>query len=132
MDSLTCSRKGFCQLRWTIGLLNSIIGKNFSICDYFKCLQIHQSSNTPFFNLLTYLVRYVRFIEGEIHDALSLHQRGEDGLYSRRVSSVKHVVKDVFVPPHLYGQLTQHAQGFKMLHQDTRVVSLLRVRICFY
>ncbi|XP_034242434.1 rapamycin-insensitive companion of mTOR [Thrips palmi] len=71
--------------------------------------------------------RYVRFLEGEIHDSLSLHQRGEDGLYSRRVSSAKHTVKDVFVPPHLYGQLSQLSQGCKILNQDTRVLSLLKV-----
>lgn len=71
--------------------------------------------------------RYVRFVEGEIHDAMSLHQRGEDGLYNRRVSSAKHLVKDVFVPPHLYGQLSKLPQGCKLLTQDTRVLVLLKI-----
>lgn len=74
-----------------------------------------------------YNYRYVRFVEGEIHDALSLHQRGEDGHYSRRVSSAKHVVKDVFVPPHLYGQLAQLPQGCKLLFNDSRVHCLLKI-----
>ncbi|GLH11487.1 Rapamycin-insensitive companion of mTOR [Gryllus bimaculatus] len=62
--------------------------------------------------------RYVRIVEGELHDSLTLHQRGEDGRYSQRITSARHYVKDVLVPPHLYGQLAQHSAGIAALKQD--------------
>ncbi|XP_063227632.1 rapamycin-insensitive companion of mTOR [Bacillus rossius redtenbacheri] len=71
--------------------------------------------------------RYVRLVEGEIHDSFTLHQRGEDGRYSRRVTSAKHAVRDVFVPPHLYGQLVQHDKGFQLLLREGRLDSLFQV-----
>lgn len=60
--------------------------------------------------------RYVRIVEEELHDSLTLHQRNEDGHYNRRISSSKTVFrKHIFVPPHLYGQLVQYTKGFNML-----------------
>ncbi|KAK3927944.1 Rapamycin-insensitive companion of mTOR [Frankliniella fusca] len=95
-------------------------------CGFSKLQQTGFLSSQMDFWATEYNYRYVRFVEGEIHDALSLHQRGEDGHYNRRVSSAKHIVKDVFVPPHLYGQLTQLPQGRKLLFHDPRVQSLLK------
>ena len=111
-------------LMQTPGIHNATILQTLQILITFPSLSCHSSMN---FFLCFLLLRYVRFIEGEIHDALSLHQRGEDGHYSRRVSSAKHLVKDVFIPPHFYGQLSQLPDGLKLLHQDARVHSLLKV-----
>lgn len=71
--------------------------------------------------------RYVRLVEGELHDSLTLHQRGEDGRYSQRVTSARHYVKDVLVPPHLYGQLVQHSAGLSVLKQDVHLPKLFQV-----
>ncbi|XP_076265709.1 rapamycin-insensitive companion of Tor isoform X2 [Rhynchophorus ferrugineus] len=63
--------------------------------------------------------RYVKVVEGEISDSLTLHQRNEDGKYDKRVSSAfgarNSGKKDVFLPQHLYGQLNGHEEGFKLL-----------------
>ncbi|GJQ71662.1 rictor [Trypoxylus dichotomus] len=60
--------------------------------------------------------RYVKIVEGEISDALTLHQRGEDGRYDKRSSSSRSTTrKEIFLPPHIYGQLSKHEEGFQML-----------------
>ncbi|XP_066994227.2 rapamycin-insensitive companion of mTOR [Anabrus simplex] len=74
----------------------------------------------------SYNYRYVRLVEGELHDSLTLHQRGEDGHYSRRVTSAKHCVRDVYVPPHLYGQLVQHERGMQLLVREGRLSPLFQ------
>lgn len=62
------------------------------------------------------LSRYVKIVEGEISDALTLHQRGEDGRYDKRTSNMKSIAhKDLFLPPHLYGQLAHHEDGLANL-----------------
>lgn len=62
------------------------------------------------------LCRYVKIIEGDTADVLTLHQRGEDGRYDKRTSSIRAASrKDLFLPPHLYGQLSKHSAGFQML-----------------
>lgn len=62
------------------------------------------------------IYRYVRIVEEELHDSLTLHQRNEDGHYNRRISSIKTVFrKDIFIPPHLYGQLVQYTKGYHLL-----------------
>ncbi|XP_069677672.1 rapamycin-insensitive companion of mTOR isoform X2 [Periplaneta americana] len=73
-----------------------------------------------------YNYRYVRLVEGDIHDSLTLHQRGEDGRYSRRVTSAKHSVRDVYIPPHLYGQLVQHEKGFQLLVKEGKLQNLFQ------
>ncbi|XP_021912957.1 rapamycin-insensitive companion of mTOR isoform X2 [Zootermopsis nevadensis] len=73
-----------------------------------------------------YNYRYVRLVEGDIHDSLTLHQCGEDGRYSRRVTGAKHYVRDVFIPPHLYGQLVQHEKGFQLLVKEGKLHNLFQ------
>ena len=72
--------------------------------------------------------RYVRLVEGDIHDSMTLHQSNEDGRYSRRVTSTKHHVRDIFIPPHLYGQLVQHEKGFQLLVKEGKLQNLFQVR----
>lgn len=69
--------------------------------------------------------RYVRLIENEISDALTLHQRNDNGKYDKRASSSRSACKkDVFLMPHLYGQLNQYSEGFKLLmnHGNTEIM----------
>ncbi|XP_022918120.2 rapamycin-insensitive companion of mTOR [Onthophagus taurus] len=67
----------------------------------------------------TFNYRYVRLVETETSDALTLNQRGEDGRYDKRTSSNKQTMKkDVFLPPHLYGQLSSHKEGFRILLEN--------------
>ncbi|XP_046984569.1 rapamycin-insensitive companion of mTOR isoform X2 [Schistocerca americana] len=75
----------------------------------------------------SYNYRYVGVIEGELHDSLTLHKRGEDGRYVRRISNVKQRVADVYVPPHLYGQLAQHEAGFRMLLDGGHLSSYFQI-----
>lgn len=68
--------------------------------------------------------KYVRLMESELLDSLTLHQRSEYGRYDRRHSSVRAGAnvtrRDVFVLPHLYGQLVQHAHGrATLVHSGT-------------
>ncbi|KAJ8687622.1 hypothetical protein QAD02_023416 [Eretmocerus hayati] len=59
--------------------------------------------------------RYAGLIECEIHDSLTRRQRGENGCYMRRSNGNPIQPKDVFVPPHLVGQLAQHEFGMQLL-----------------
>lgn len=60
--------------------------------------------------------RYVKLVEGETSDVLTLHQRDEDGKYDKRTSGIKtNSRRDFFLPAHLYGQLGRHTEGFLML-----------------
>ncbi|XP_066151016.1 rapamycin-insensitive companion of mTOR [Euwallacea fornicatus] len=74
--------------------------------------------------------RYVKLVESEISDSLTLHQRDEDGKYERVVSNAAtrgNYRKDIFLPPHLYGQLNQHADGFRMLTANGSITTLVEV-----
>lgn len=62
-------------------------------------------------------LRYVKIVEDVINQAVTWHQRGEDGTYGRRSSNTRLKVQDVFAPAHLYGQLVQHLQGLSYLQQ---------------
>lgn len=75
-----------------------------------------------------YNYRYVGLVEGAVHDALTLHQREENGRYSRRLTNAKHRWKPVWVPPHLYGQLARHAKGFAALEASPCLQRLVMVR----
>lgn len=80
-----------------------------------------------------YNFRYVRMIENEISDALTLHQRNENGKYDKRASSTRSSnKKDVFLMPHLYGQLNQHSEGFKMLMTHGTTDAMINVSFKFY
>ena len=59
--------------------------------------------------------RYVGLVEGEIHDSLTRRQRGENGSYLRRSTNMLVMPKDIFVPPHLIGQMVQHELGTQLL-----------------
>lgn len=59
--------------------------------------------------------RYVGLIDREIHDSLTRRQREENGTYHRRSSNSFPETHDVFVPPHLIGQLVQHNLGVELL-----------------
>lgn len=59
--------------------------------------------------------RYTGLVESEIHDSFTRRQRGENGCYMRRNSGNPITQKDVFVPPHLVGQLVQHEMGLQLL-----------------
>ncbi|XP_046400699.1 rapamycin-insensitive companion of mTOR isoform X2 [Ischnura elegans] len=110
-------------------------------------------------------LKYVRIVEGMIHDALTLHQRGDDGGYSHRISggggSSMHTgtnggaslgmqgsaswagvagggwgfhprgggrpLPEVFIPPHLYGQLVQHQKGLDVLVREANLPQLFQV-----
>ncbi|KAH7935141.1 hypothetical protein HPB52_004529 [Rhipicephalus sanguineus] len=62
-------------------------------------------------------LRYVKIVEDAISQAVTWHQRGEDGTYGRRSSNTRLKVQDVFAPPHLYGQMVQHKEGLDYLQK---------------
>ncbi|KAH8035185.1 hypothetical protein HPB51_004426 [Rhipicephalus microplus] len=62
-------------------------------------------------------LRYVKIVEDAISQAVTWHQRGEDGTYGRRSSNTRLKVQDVFAPPHLYGQMVQHKEGLEYLQK---------------
>lgn len=71
--------------------------------------------------------RYVGLVESEIHDALTRRQRDETGSYQRRTSSSPIVLRDIFVPPHLIGQLAQHDLGMQLLLRRNVIQRFARV-----
>ncbi|XP_076753596.1 rapamycin-insensitive companion of Tor isoform X1 [Xylocopa sonorina] len=77
--------------------------------------------------------RYVRLIEGEIHDCLTRRQRNETGNYHRRTSNIPMTPHNIFILPHLIGQLAQHDLGMQLLlrrnviQRFTRVVQRFRL-----
>lgn len=73
-----------------------------------------------------YNYRYVGLIEGDLHDSVTLHQRNEDGKYTRRLTNAKHKWKDVFIYPHLYGELSQHEKGFQALIQNGHIFKMMQ------
>lgn len=69
-------------------------------------------------------------VEAEILDSLTLHQRAEDGRYDRRHSSARWPVvarRDVYVPPHLFGQLSQHEQGWTVLEDSGQLPVVISI-----
>ncbi|XP_018577043.1 rapamycin-insensitive companion of mTOR isoform X2 [Anoplophora glabripennis] len=75
-----------------------------------------------------FIYRYVKLAEGDISDALTLHQRNEAGKYDKRVSTLRNINrKDVFLPPHLYGQLSKHADGFDLLMSHGSAEKLIEI-----
>lgn len=71
--------------------------------------------------------RYVGLVEGEIHDALTRRQRDETGSYQRRTTNIPMVPRDIFVPPHLIGQLAQHDLGMQLLLRRNVIQRFARV-----
>lgn len=71
--------------------------------------------------------KYVGLVEGEIHDALTRRQRDENGSYQRRTTNVPMVPHDIFVPPHLIGQLVQHELGMQLLLRRNVIQRFARV-----
>lgn len=77
--------------------------------------------------------RYVGLIEGEIHDSLTRRQRNETGSYHRRTSNVPMTPHNIFILPHLIGQLAQHDLGMQLLlrrnviQRFTRIVQRFRL-----
>lgn len=60
---------------------------------------------------------YVLVVEANTHSSLTLHIRNEDGHYSRRNCNTRPVIIPPNIPPHLYGQMVQTAQGTTALRK---------------
>ncbi|XP_004525858.1 rapamycin-insensitive companion of mTOR isoform X2 [Ceratitis capitata] len=58
-----------------------------------------------------YNKKYVLLVEANTHSSLTLHIRNEDGHYSRRNCNTRPIIIPPNIPPHLYGQMVQTAQG---------------------
>ncbi|KOC64221.1 Rapamycin-insensitive companion of mTOR [Habropoda laboriosa] len=71
--------------------------------------------------------RYVGLIEGEIHDSLTRRQRNETGSYYRRTSNVPMTPHNIFILPHLIGQLAQHDLGAQLLLRRNVIQRFARV-----
>ncbi|GFQ72567.1 rapamycin-insensitive companion of mTOR [Trichonephila clavata] len=65
-----------------------------------------------------YNYKYVKVVEDLLNEAFTHHRRGIEGTYGRRSSDMSHSVRNVYLPPHMYGQLVQHAEGVKVLQNN--------------
>ena len=76
-------------------------------------------------------LKYVSLIEELLNDGLSKHQLNETRSYGRR-SRESFSVKDVFVPPHLYGQLVLTQAGLEILMNEKAVINMIKflVNLC--
>lgn len=93
-----------------------------------KFLPLNLKFNTSELYIFFYS-RYVKIVEGDTSDVLTLHQRGEDGRYDKRSSSVRAATrKDLFLPPHIYGQLSKNPTGFQILLDHGSVHLFIHVR----
>jgi len=73
----------------------------------------------------------VELVEALVRDSVSTLRRGPDGKYPQRASRDQEQSKfcDIFVPPHLYGQLVQHKDGLNILLEHGNIQSLIQVRL---
>lgn len=71
--------------------------------------------------------KYVGLMESEIHDALTRRQRDENGSYQRRITNVPMMPRDIFISPHLIGQLAQHELGMQLLLRRNVIQRFARV-----
>ena len=72
----------------------------------------------------TFNVRYVQIVEERLNEAQTTYEKTYDGTYTRR-SSKRQARKDVYLPVHLYGQLVQHKDGFKLLSRQSYIQEYL-------
>ncbi|XP_057305998.1 rapamycin-insensitive companion of mTOR-like isoform X2 [Hydractinia symbiolongicarpus] len=76
----------------------------------------------------TFNREYVHWIELEIAESLSLYERhGTDGGYIRRSNSKFVQRKDVYVLPHLYGELSKHRQGIQLIQEQNLLSNAINV-----
>ena len=62
---------------------------------------------------------YVNWIELEIMESLSSYDRScSDGGYINRSCSINHESKEVYVLPHLYGELARHRFGIQLIQEQ--------------
>lgn len=73
--------------------------------------------------------RYVELVEVLVRDSVSTLRRGEDGRYPKRASRDQEQSRfvDIYVPPHLYGQLVQHKDGLDAMLEYGDIDSLIEV-----
>ena len=73
--------------------------------------------------------KYVLLVESMMNDGFTEHQRSLNGHggYGRRSGDGKHVAQDVFVPPHLYGQLAQTRAGMDLLLVEKTYWSMINL-----
>ncbi|XP_055941079.1 rapamycin-insensitive companion of mTOR-like [Argiope bruennichi] len=76
-----------------------------------------------------YNFKYVKVVEDMLNEAFTHHRRGTDGSYGRRSSDISHTIRNVYLPPHMYGQLVQHHEGVNIL-LDNGVLPELYNNIC--
>ncbi|XP_054724795.1 rapamycin-insensitive companion of mTOR-like [Uloborus diversus] len=65
-----------------------------------------------------YNLKYVKVVEDLLNEAFTHHRRSESGTYGRRSSDICHAVRNVYLPPHIYGELVQHPEGFEVLEKQ--------------
>ncbi|GIX79084.1 rapamycin-insensitive companion of mTOR, partial [Caerostris extrusa] len=75
---------------------------------------------------LVYNYKYVKVVEDLLNESFTHHRRGFEGTYGRRSSENSHSVRDVYLPPHIYGQLVQHAAGIKVLQKNGALPELYK------
>ncbi|XP_068727211.1 rapamycin-insensitive companion of mTOR-like isoform X1 [Montipora capricornis] len=64
---------------------------------------------------------YVRWVEELLAESLTSYVKQKDENTFVRRSNKKKVLKDAYLPPHLYGQLVQKKNGFKLLQKTNDV-----------
>ncbi|KAF7987507.1 hypothetical protein HCN44_003269 [Aphidius gifuensis] len=69
---------------------------------------------------------YVHFIEGIIHDSFTCRQKSDNGQYIRRKSNKLILPKDVFIPPHIFGQFVKHEHGLQIITRKNIIQILKR------
>jgi rapamycin-insensitive companion of mTOR len=57
-------------------------------------------------------------VDAALHEAMTMHQKNEEGSYVGRLSNAKNAVKDFYISPHLFGNLAQHKGGLELLAQE--------------
>ncbi|KAL5015873.1 hypothetical protein ScPMuIL_005462 [Solemya velum] len=62
--------------------------------------------------------KYVKIVEELLNEALTTYEKANDGSFTRRSNKTARKL-DAFLPPHLYGQILQHREGFQLLRNQT-------------
>uniref|UniRef100_A0A0K2V7N4 Rapamycininsensitive companion of mTORlike [Saccoglossus kowalevskii] n=1 Tax=Lepeophtheirus salmonis TaxID=72036 RepID=A0A0K2V7N4_LEPSM len=100
------------SLRWSLILTRFVGSSNgFKLLSHINLVEDEIKKWGSEYNL-----QYVKLVEELLNESFTLHQRDEDGTYGRRKYG-PHTVKDLFIPPHLYGQLAISEEGLEILQR---------------
>nr|XP_050846780.1 rapamycin-insensitive companion of mTOR isoform X2 [Vespula vulgaris] len=99
----------------------------YSLHEGFSCLPSPSEELEKWIGPGGFAERYVGLVEGEIHDSLTRRQRNENGSYHRRTTNELIMPRNIFILPHLIGQIVRHDFGMQLLLRQNVIQHYARI-----